>query len=152
MVWRASNVISRTRSMFIVCVNLVLTRSLGWLSLVGNARTTPVPDRCLAIAGKKWALPREAMSAFPLNSAIKANVCTQLSLCSLNITVKVFEIEAVIKTLLRSIRPSTTKSKHHPPFQIDVREDHAADLTRISQQIYPSDFNFHLHLSLFQAC
>jgi hypothetical protein len=56
---------------------MYLTRSLwalGWLSIVG---TTPVPDPCLAIAGKKWVFPREAracMSAFPLDSVIKANV------------------------------------------------------------------------------
>ena len=61
-------------------VTMHLTRrlwALGWLSVVGSASTIPVPDPCLAIAGKEWVLPREAracMSAFPLDPVIKANV------------------------------------------------------------------------------
>ena len=69
---------------------MYLTRSLwalGWLSVV--VKTKPVPDPCLAIAGKQWVLPREAracMSAFPLDPVIKANVGVELpSLRSLNI-------------------------------------------------------------------
>lgn len=51
--------------------------ALSWLAVAGNVRTTPVPDPCAAIAGKKWVLPREAracISAFPLDPLIKANV------------------------------------------------------------------------------
>lgn len=58
--------------------------ALVYLSLVGNAGATPVPDPCAAIAGKKWVLPQEAracMSAFPLDPLIKANVRLPL-LCS----------------------------------------------------------------------
>ena len=65
--------------MFVLCqlVTMHLTRALSWLSIVGSARTIPVPDPCLAIAGKEWVLPQEAracMFAFPLDPVVKANV------------------------------------------------------------------------------
>ncbi|KAF8806425.1 hypothetical protein BYT27DRAFT_7233838 [Phlegmacium glaucopus] len=103
----------------------------GWLSLVGNVNTTPVPHPCLAIAGKKWVLPREArecLSAFPLDPLIKANV-----------------MEVVNKTL--AFHTSVNyQIQAPPPFHNDVHEDLAADLIRISEQNYPSDFDFHLDI------
>ena len=117
------------------------------LCVVAIARTTPIPDPCISIASKKWVLPREVracISAFPLDPLIKANVGLSLSrIYSTTESPKV--IEVVNKTL--AFHASVNyQIQAPPPFDIDVREDLVADLTRISQQNYPSDFDFHLDI------
>lgn len=100
--------------------------------LVGNAS---VPDPCLAIAGKKKVLPREVrayMSAFPLDSQRSRQMYVQ-SWAS--------EWPSLIEVVNKTLDVRQLLIQAPLPFQIDVREDHAADLTGISQQIYPSDFN-----------
>ncbi|KAJ7703099.1 hypothetical protein B0H17DRAFT_1041664 [Mycena rosella] len=89
------------------------------------------PDPCVAIAGKKWVSPREAracMFSFPVDPELKANI-----------------IQVVNNTL-----PFHTSVNYQilapPPFQNDVHEDIAADLARIFQMSYDSDFEFHLDL------
>ncbi|KAJ7096224.1 hypothetical protein C8R44DRAFT_812463 [Mycena epipterygia] len=117
--------------------------------LVGLALGASAGDPCAALAGKKWVSPREAracMFSFPVDPEIKANI-----------------IQVVNSTL-----PFHTSVNYQilapQPFQNDVHEDIAADLARISQQPYDSDFEFHLdlyssfrrlndgHCSVFNLC
>ncbi|CAA7259117.1 unnamed protein product [Cyclocybe aegerita] len=92
---------------------------------------SPLLDRCAEIAGKKWVLPREAracITSFPVDSLVKANI-----------------IEVVNKTL--AFHTSTNyQIQVPPPFENDVHEDLHADLLRISEQEYSSDFAFHLDI------
>ncbi|KAF8161177.1 hypothetical protein B0H34DRAFT_781781 [Crassisporium funariophilum] len=114
----------------------MLTRFLGtllvaWLHILSNVTAKPTPDPCAAIANKKWVLPREAracMTFFPLDPLVKANI-----------------IEAVNKTL--AFHTSSNYQIQAPaPYENDVHEDLAADLVRISEQTYSSDFDFHLDI------
>ncbi|KAJ7770130.1 hypothetical protein DFH07DRAFT_768685 [Mycena maculata] len=111
-------------SLFLVVV-LSLTASLAVRTKVGDL------DPCAHIAGEKWVSPREArdcMFSFPVDPEIKANI-----------------IQVVNATL-----PFHTSVNYQilapPPFRNDVHEDIAADLARISQMTYESDFDFHLDL------
>ncbi|KAF9481525.1 hypothetical protein BDN70DRAFT_876169 [Pholiota conissans] len=109
----------------------LLWETLACWATVAGAYTIPFPDPCEIIAGKLWVLPREAracMASFPLDPLIKANV-----------------IEVVNKTL--AFHTSVNyQIQAPPPFEKDVHEDLHADLARISQQDYPSEFDFHLDI------
>ncbi|KAG6919989.1 hypothetical protein DXG01_013338 [Tephrocybe rancida] len=100
---------------------LAITSVFGSLSI----------DPCASIAGKKWVLPSEAracLSAAPVDPDVKANV-----------------IEVVNKTL--AFHTSVNyQIQAPPPYDKDVHEDLKADLARISQQRYASDFDLHLDL------
>ena len=61
MVWRASNVISRIRSMFIVYVNLVVIQS-SYLQLWALGHGWLLSQ---SLVGKKCILPREARACLP---------------------------------------------------------------------------------------
>ncbi|KAJ3516434.1 hypothetical protein NLJ89_g1137 [Agrocybe chaxingu] len=93
--------------------------------------SSPLPDPCAEIAGKKWILPQEAracITSFPVDPLVKANI-----------------IEVVKKTL--AFHASTNyQIQAPPPFENDVHEDLHADLLRISEQEYSSDFAFHLDI------
>ncbi|KAF8061523.1 hypothetical protein FPV67DRAFT_1509294 [Lyophyllum atratum] len=101
-----------------------------FLELASASSLRPI-DPCASIAGKKWVLPRQAracMSATPVDPRIKANV-----------------IEVVNKTL--PFHTSVNYQIQAPePYHQDVHEDLKADLARISQQTYSSDFDLHLDL------
>ncbi|KAF8633353.1 hypothetical protein AX17_004525 [Amanita inopinata Kibby_2008] len=107
--------------------------ALAWQLEGGHQRPltapTPIPDPCADIAGKKWVLPSEAracLSAFPVDPIIKANL-----------------IEVVNRTL--AFHTSVNyQIQAPPPYEEDVREDLAADLARISQTHYASEFDLHL--------
>ncbi|KAF7361810.1 hypothetical protein MVEN_00525200 [Mycena venus] len=88
-------------------------------------------DPCAAIAGKKWISPQEARScmfSFPIEEDIKDNI-----------------IQVVNKTL-----PFHTSVNYQilapPPYDKYVHEDIAADLARIKETSYTSDFDFHIDL------
>ncbi|KAF8210375.1 hypothetical protein K438DRAFT_2011782 [Mycena galopus ATCC 62051] len=88
-------------------------------------------DPCTAIAGKKWVSPQEARScifSFGVDEEIKANL-----------------IQVVNKTLPFHTSVNYQILAPHP-FDKYVHEDIAADLARIKETTYPSDFHFHLDL------
>ncbi|KAF8345916.1 hypothetical protein F5887DRAFT_1061550 [Amanita rubescens] len=91
--------------------------------------TVPVHDPCAKVAGKKWVLPSEAracLTAFPVDPVIKSNL-----------------IEVVNKTL--AFHTSVNyQIQAPPPYANDVQEDLLADLARINQTEYASEFDLHL--------
>ncbi|KAJ7346724.1 hypothetical protein DFH08DRAFT_914726 [Mycena albidolilacea] len=87
-------------------------------------------DPCAAISGKKWVSPQQARSclgSFSVDKDIKDNI-----------------IQVINKTL-----PFHTSVNYQilapPPFEY-VHEDIVADLARIQETSYPSDFDLHLDL------
>ncbi|KAJ6593998.1 hypothetical protein B0H19DRAFT_1225277 [Mycena capillaripes] len=106
-------------------------------------------DPCAAIASKKWVSPHEARScmfSFPVDEEIKANI-----------------IEVVNKSLAFHTSVNYQILAPHP-FEKEVHEDISADIARIKETSYPSDFDFHLdvyksfrrlndgHCSIFNLC
>ncbi|TFK44792.1 hypothetical protein BDQ12DRAFT_673584 [Crucibulum laeve] len=112
-----------TNRMLLSCISFLST-----LQVLAAQHIRPI-DPCEAIAGKKWALPREVracFTSFPLDLIIKENV-----------------IEVVNKTL--AFHTSVNyQIKAPPPFEHDVHEDLHADLARMRESYYSSDFDFHL--------
>lgn len=124
---------------------------LFYLASVLNAKPL---DPCAVVAGKKWVLPRQAracMAATPVNPIIKANVRLRTTcIISLNLTGLIYAkiIEVVNKTL--AFHTSVNYQIQAPrPYDRDVHEDLKADLARINQQSYPSDFD--LHSDIYQS-
>ncbi|KAJ6499204.1 hypothetical protein C8R45DRAFT_1061350 [Mycena sanguinolenta] len=100
------------------------------LSVLG----TSAQDPCAAIAGKKWISPQEARScmfSFAVDEEIKANM-----------------IQTLNKTLAFHTSVNYQILAPHP-FDQYIHEDLAADLARIQETAYPSDFD--LHLDLFHS-
>lgn len=91
-------------------------------------------DPCAEIAGKTWVLPREVracLSAFPVDPVVKANL-----------------VEVVNKTL--DFHTSANyQIRAPPPYDTDIHEDLKADLARINQTRYASEFD--LHLDFYRA-
>ncbi|KDR75803.1 hypothetical protein GALMADRAFT_248517 [Galerina marginata CBS 339.88] len=103
----------------------------SWLLSAADSNAKPDLDPCEAIAGKKWVLPREARACLaftPLDPVVKANI-----------------IEVVNKTL--AFHTSTNYQIQAPhPFDKEVHEDLVADLARMSERGYSSEFEFHLDM------
>ncbi|CAK5281740.1 unnamed protein product [Mycena citricolor] len=96
---------------------------------VSASLSVPVEkDPCAAIAGQKWVSPAEAracMFSFPVDEAVKASTLDTLN-----------------KTL--AFHTSVNYQILAPaPFQDEVHEDIVADLARIAQTSYDSDFSLH---------
>ncbi|KIY53947.1 hypothetical protein FISHEDRAFT_32250 [Fistulina hepatica ATCC 64428] len=110
---------------------LVLDAFLGLF--IGVAAVNVPLDPCAKIAGKRWVSPAEARACLqwhPLVPEIKHNT-----------------IDAVNKTL--AFHTSTNYQIKAPkPFADQVQEDLVADLGRISETSYSSEFDFHLDMYL----
>ncbi|KAJ7188135.1 hypothetical protein C8R46DRAFT_1157283 [Mycena filopes] len=119
------------------------------VSSLVNEEVVNAGDPCAAIAGRKWISPREArecMFSFPGDDELKANI-----------------IQVANKTLPFHTSVNYQILAPHP-FENDVHEDIAADLARIDQTSYRSEFDFHLdiyrsfrrlndgHCTLFNLC
>ncbi|KAJ6499989.1 hypothetical protein C8R47DRAFT_970997 [Mycena vitilis] len=106
--------------------------ALSLVLLVSRAAVRQVrADPCAAIAGKKWVSPLEARSclfSFPVDEDIKNNI-----------------IQVVNKSLPFHTSVNYQILAPHP-FDKEVHEDIAADVARIKETSYPSDFHFHLDL------
>jgi len=111
------------------------------------ATTIPI-DPCAAIASKKWILPREAracMSATPVDPRLKANVGEWVLRQAIARLTDRQLVEVVNKTL--AFHTSVNYQIQAPePYLDDVHENLKADLARITQQGYPSDFDLHLDI------
>ena len=118
---------------------MVSSRKFFWalvqLSIVGGAYAQdlkPSADPCVAIGGKKWVAPRDVRacySSIPLDPAIKTNI-----------------LDVVNKTL--AFHTSVNYQVKAPaPFTDDVHEDILADIARIRQQSYKSEYEFHIDIS-----
>ncbi|KAF8811657.1 hypothetical protein BYT27DRAFT_7183799 [Phlegmacium glaucopus] len=89
-------------------------------------------DPCAVIGGQKWVAPQDVRACFTsvkVDESIKANI-----------------IEVINKTL--AFHTSVNYQILAPePFSADVHENLLADLARIQQQNYHSDFDLHIDLS-----
>ncbi|KAJ6625541.1 hypothetical protein B0H10DRAFT_1782971 [Mycena sp. CBHHK59/15] len=116
-------------------------------TIISVALAASAEDPCAAIAGRKWISPREARScmfSFPVDPDTKANI-----------------IQVANATLAFH---TSVNYQIHAPGPYNVHEDIAADVARISQTSYDSDFDLHLdlyrsfrrlndgHCSLFNLC
>ncbi|KAF9269650.1 hypothetical protein L218DRAFT_953275 [Marasmius fiardii PR-910] len=109
-------------------------RLLAFLSVVGYALSQdPRPsDPCSKVAGKTWVAPedlRACFQSFKVDQAIKDNIIQVVSKSLAFHTSVNYQIQAP------------------PPFDKDVHEDLFADLARIQQQSYPSEYDFHIDVS-----
>ncbi|GJE90953.1 hypothetical protein PsYK624_071000 [Phanerochaete sordida] len=105
--------------------SLLLQKSFGVLE-------SGAADPCATIAGQKWVSPaqvRACFTSFKVDPELKANI-----------------VDVVNKTL--AFHTSVNyELLAPPPFSADVHENLLADLARISQQQYPSDFDLHIDMS-----
>ncbi|KAF8622711.1 hypothetical protein AX15_006802 [Amanita polypyramis BW_CC] len=107
----------------------VIGLALSAVAQQGSQYILAVQDSCAEIAGKRWVLPSEAracLTSFPVDPVIKSNL-----------------IEVVNKTLAFHTSANYQIQAPHP-YQSDVHEDLLADLARISQKDYASEFDLHL--------
>lgn len=110
--------------------------------------TAHVRDTCAEIAGRKWVLPSEAracMSAFPVDPVIKSNVSPLIGSYYLHSNVAPsFQLIEVVNKTLAFHTSVNFQIQAPPPYDRDVHEDLLADLARINQTEYASEFDLHL--------
>ena len=106
-------------------------------------------DPCVAIAGKKWVAPsdvRACYSSFGVDPVIKTNVSYLRCFCHPAINVVPQILDVANKTL--AFHTSVNyQIQAPPPFNNDVKEDLLADIARIREQSYHSDYDLHIDLS-----